>query len=94
MASNPTVTYFAISIFSSRTFWLNVATFLVAALSLTEVATLIPTQYVSLSVATVAMLNLWLRTFTVRPVAFIAPGATKAVTVDKLSPPAPPLITD
>lgn len=89
-----TRTYYAISLFSSRTFWFNAANFLLAVLSLTEVATLIPQRFLSLQLAVVGIVNVWLRTVTVRPVAIIAPGETKAVVVQKLSPPDPPIVTD
>lgn len=90
----PTVTYWAISVLSSRTVWFNAANFLVAGLSLTEVVTLIPPRFLSLQVALVAMINLYLRTVTTRPVAFIAPGETKPIAVAKISPPDPPVVTD
>ena len=90
----PTVTYYAISLFSSRTFWWNVGNGLLALLSLSEVNVLIPARYVPLQLAIVAMVNLYLRTVTVRPVAFIAPGDTQPVAVPKVGPPDPPLVTD
>lgn len=88
------VHYHAISIFSSRTFWFNTANFLVAVLSLTEVVTLIPPQYLSLQAAVVAAVNVWLRTATVRPAALIVPGDTKAIAVKKIGPPAPAVVSD
>ena len=89
-----TRTYFAISILSSRTFWFNVANLLVAVLSLTEVAVLIPPRFMSLQAALVAIANMYLRTVTVRPVAFIAPGTSTPVSVPKINPPDPSAITD
>jgi hypothetical protein len=89
-----TVSYYAISVLSSRTMWFNAANFVVAALSLTEVATLIPPRYVPLQSMLVALINLWLRKATVRPVAFIGHGDTQEIKVPKLSPPKPPAITD
>lgn len=89
-----TVTYFAISIFSSKTFWVNAAAFLIAISSLTEVVTIIPLAYMPMYSAAVAMLNLYLRTVTIRPVALIAPGATKPVDVPRIGPPPPALLTD
>jgi hypothetical protein len=80
--------------FSSRTMWFNGANFLLAALSITEVATLIPPRFLSLQLAVVAMINLWLRTQTVRPVALILPGQTVPVPVPKVGPPPPPLVAD
>ena len=90
----PVVTYWAISLFSSRTFWWNFANAIVALLSLTEVTTLIPPRYLSLQVAVVASVNLYFRTVTVRPVALIAPGSTVPVAVAKIDPPAPPVVGD
>lgn len=90
----PTVTYFAVSIFSSRTFWVNLAAGLVAILSATEIVTIIPLRYLPLSTALVAALNIGLRMVTVRPVALILPGDTKPVEVVKIGPPAPAVVTD
>ena len=89
-----TVTYFAISLFSSRTFWWNAANAVVALLSLTEITVLIPPRFLSVQVAVVAAVNLYLRTVTVRPVALIAPGAVAPITVARLGPPTPPIVTD
>jgi hypothetical protein len=44
--------------------------------------------------AIIGAVNFGLRLSTVRPVAFIAPGATQPVTVPKVGPPPPPLVTD
>ena len=90
----PVVTYWAISVFSSRTFWWNAANGILAVLSLTEVTTLIPPRWLSLQVAVVAAVNLYLRTVTVRPAVFIAPGTTAPVDVPRIDPPPPPLVTD
>ena len=90
----PVVQYWAISVLSSRTVWFNAANLFVAMASLTEVITLIPVRYMPLQAAIVAVVNVWLRTITVRPVALSAPGTTKAVDVAKLSPPAPPVVSD
>jgi len=81
------VTYWAISVLSSRTMWLNSAAFLVALLSATDVLTIIPAKHLPLVTALVAGLNLYLRTMTVRPVAFIAAGATLPITVSRLVTP-------
>lgn len=93
-AAPPTVTYFAISLFSSRTFWLNAAAGLVALLSATEVVTIIPARWLPLASALVAACNIALRLGTVRPVALIAPGAVTPMTVAKIGPPDPPLMGD
>lgn len=85
----PHVTYWAISVLSSRTMWWNAANFLIAALSLTDVVAVIPPRFLSLQLAIVATVNLWLRTTTTRPVAFIAPGSTTPVAVPKIVPPMP-----
>lgn len=80
----PKVTYWAISILSSRTFWLNVMVFVLAASSLSEVTAIIPARFLPLETAVGALINLYLRTVTVRPVAFIMPGETAPVAVDKI----------
>ncbi len=89
-----TVTYWAISIFNSKTFWWNVANFIPAMLSLTEIVQLIPVRFIGIQLALVAAVNLWLRTSTIRPVALIKPFATTPINVDKIGPPAPPVLTD
>ena len=88
--------YRAISLFSSRTFWFNLANGIASLLSLTEVVTLIPPRFLSLQLAVVAVVNLYLRTVTVRPVALIAMGMTTPVAVRKIGPPdaPPPALTD
>lgn len=93
-AAPQTVTYFAISLFSSRTFWWNAANFALAALSLSDVTALIPPRYLSLQVAVVAMVNLWLRSITVRPAVIMAPGNVQPVTVAKLPGAVTPVVTD
>jgi len=89
-----TRTYWAISVLSSRTFWWNAANGLSALLSLSEINVLIPARFVPVQLAIVAGVNLYLRTVTVRPVAFIAPGETKPIAVPKVGPPDPPVIGD
>jgi hypothetical protein len=90
----PVVTYWGISILNSRTFWFGVATFASGLLSLPDVAALIPLRYLPAVLSIVGFLIVYLRTVTVRPVAFIAPGATAPVAVPKIVPPAPPLVGD
>ena len=90
----PVVTYYGISLFSSRTFWFNAANLLLASLSLTEVVTLIPLRFMPLQAAVVAMINMWLRSITVRPAVLIPPGTTAAVAVEKIGPPPPKTVTD
>jgi hypothetical protein len=89
-----TRTYYAISLLSSRTFWFNAATLVLAALQLTEVVTLIPPRFLPLQLAIVAVGNVWLRTLTVRPAAFIAPGTTTPVAVVKMDAGAPAALKD
>jgi hypothetical protein len=89
-----TVTYFAISILSSRTFWLNAAAFLITALSATDVVPIIPVRFLPFSTAIVSMLNIGLRLGTVRPAALILPGNVKPIDVPKIAPPAPPVVSD
>jgi uncharacterized membrane protein len=87
-----TITAYARSVFNSRTMWFNVANFIVAALSMTEVLTIIPAKYLPMQMAIVALVNLWLRLNTVRPVALIAPGTTLPVQLPRLDPPAQSVI--
>ena len=81
-----TRTYYAVSLFSSRTFWVNAAAGLVALLSATEVITIIPLRWLPTSTALIAALNIALRMMTVRPALLIAPGTTKPVEVSALPP--------
>ena len=74
--------------------WWNAASVFLAILSLAEVKAAIPLRFVPLQLAVVSIVNLWLRTTTTRPVAFIAPGAVKVLQVPKIDPPAPPLVGD
>jgi len=93
----PVVAYWAISILNSRTFWFNAANAILSLLSMSEIVTLIPARFLPLQLAIVAVVNLYLRTVTTRPVAFIAQGTTAPVLVAKLGPPpapAPPTIGD
>jgi hypothetical protein len=94
MTESPTVTYFAVSVLSSRTLWVAVGTVLVGILALPDVVAIIPLRYLPMVTALIGAVNFALRLATVRPVAFIAPGATQAVSVAKVGPPSPPLVTD
>lgn len=85
----PSVTYWAISVLSSRTVWVNTAALLVSLLSATDVLEIIPPRHLPLVTAIVAALNIYLRTVTVRPVAWIAAGETTPVIVEKLVTPPP-----
>jgi hypothetical protein len=77
-------TYFAKSIFNSRTLWVNLAMFLVAILETNEVIQIIPEWAMNYFVAFATVVNVALRIFSVRPVAFVAPGETKPVEVKSL----------
>jgi len=90
----PSVTYWAISVLSSRTVWFNAAAFVVALLSATDVLTIVPPAKLPLVSAIVAALNVYLRTVTVRPVAFIAAGTSAPVPVQRIDPPPPGLVRD
>lgn len=95
--SEPTVTYWAISLWNSRTFRANAVLILVdaaALLALPEVVARVPPQYLILYGLAVKALNIYLRSITQRPAALIAPGTTAPVAVAKIDPPAPPPVTD
>jgi hypothetical protein len=87
------VLYWAVSILQSRTFWINIAAFAVAVLSEREVLVVIPLRYMPLYSAALAILNIFMRMQTVRPVALIGPGEVKPVEVPRVGPPAPAEIT-
>lgn len=74
-------TYFAKSALLSKTIWINIASFIVAAGELTEVINIIPPTWEGAGAAVLALINLALRMFTVRPVAMIGPNDVKAVSV-------------
>lgn len=92
--ARPTVKYWAISVLSSRTTWLSAAAFVYAVSSMPEVTRVVPLRYMPTLMALGAIAAFYLRTQTVRPVAFIRPGTTKAVEVDKIGPPPPAAVTD
>jgi hypothetical protein len=89
--TTPTVQYFGISLLSSRTFWTNAALLFVAVASATDVIPIVPLRFAPSLTALVAIVNIVLRTQTVRPALLIPPGETKAVRVPRLSPPIPPI---
>ncbi len=96
LSSTPqTVTYFAVSVLSSRTMHVGALTILIAILSLPDVLALIPLRYLPHALALSGILTMVLRKISVRPVAFIPVGEVKAVAVAKMDPPqTPPLVTD
>lgn len=77
-------TYHAKSIFNSKTFWTNVALFLIAVLELSEVTNVVPAAWQGSLLAIAAILNVALRIFTVRPAAMVAPGKTKGIRVKSI----------
>lgn len=89
-----TRTYFAVSVLKSRTMYVNLAAGILAVLSVPEIYGLIPLEYLPTLAALTAVLNMFLRTQTVRPVVFSAPSAVTPVQVAALGPPPPPLMTD
>lgn len=93
----PTVRYWAISIWNSRTFRVNAVLLFVTVVPLLAdpgLITLIPPRYLVLYATLVKLLNIYLRTITQRPVAIIAPGESVPVEVQKIDPPAPEGVTD
>lgn len=84
----------AISVLSSRTIWWNAANGLIAVLALAEVTAIVPVRFLPIQVAVVSIVNLYLRTTTTRPVAFVPLGETKVIQLPKIDPPAPPVIGD
>jgi hypothetical protein len=77
-------TYYAKSIFVSQTFWINLLMALVAILQSSDVITILPPKYIPLTTGFIAIANIILRLYTVRPAAIIAPGNTEAVKVESL----------
>ena len=94
LRSSGNVNAWAISILTSRTFQLNAVAVVVAVLSLSEFVQLIPARLMPLYSLLMGIINIFLRTQTTRPVAFIKPGATKVVEIPKIDPPAPGMATD
>jgi len=79
-----TVEYHAESLFVSKTFWAGVGVFVIGILSLPEVLALIPMRYLPAFTSVVGVIMIALRKMTTRPAAFIMPGETIPVVVDKL----------
>lgn len=82
--TNDTVTYYAQSTLLSKTFWFNAAVTIVAVLQLTDVIAIIPPTYYGAITAFIAVVNVILRQYSVRPVALVMPGTVKAIEVSKL----------
>jgi hypothetical protein len=77
-------TYFAKSVFVSKTFWANVALFIIALVKETSFGTQIPPIIANNLLAVAAIINIGLRIFSVRPVAFTMPGDVTPVEVRTL----------
>jgi len=92
--TQPVVYARAVSILSSRTFYVNALALLVAIIVLPEVGGLVPERFVPIYSALLAISNIILRIVTVRPVAMIAPGDVKVVEIPKIDPPAPAKLGD
>jgi len=89
-----TRTYYAVSILSSRTFWVAVLTVGAGLVAEPEVAALIPIAWLPRILIGVGLVNMVLRKLTVRPVVLDSlPGTLTPVLVPKLDPPAP-VVTD
>lgn len=89
-----TVSYFAVSILTSRTAIFAALTTIAGILSLPDVVGLIPPRYLPITLAAVGAINVVLRQITVRPVAWIKPGDTVPVPVERIGPPPPAVVTD
>lgn len=74
-------TYFAKSLFVSKTFWVNVALILAAIAEQSDIINVLPGNVGPVLLQTAAVINICLRVFSVRPVAMIAPGDVKAIAV-------------
>lgn len=90
----PTVTYWAVSLFSSRTFWVAVLTAAIGLTAEPELLALVPLAWLPRILLGVGLLNMVLRKLTVRPVVLAAPGTAVPVDVPRIDPPAPPTVTD
>lgn len=93
-----TRTYYAVSILSSRTFWVGVGTTVLGLLSDPEIralaAPLVPLEHLPRVLTALGIVIVVLRKLTVRPVVLVSlPGTLTPVLVPKLDPPAP-AVTD
>lgn len=79
------VTYRAKSVVSSKLIWTNILGLVVGAAGLPQFGQVLPPQATEIVTAVLPIANILLRIFgTTRPVAFIAPGDSKPVSVEKL----------
>jgi hypothetical protein len=90
----PTVEYWAISLFSSRTFWVAVITAVIGLSAEPEIVALIPLAWLPKVLIGVGLVNMVLRKLTVRPVVLSVPGSSTPVEVPKIGPPDPPVVSD
>jgi hypothetical protein len=79
-----TVYYTAKSDFQSKTILINSTVVLIGFIVQYLRPDMFPAEYGPMVVAGLAFLNIIMRKFTTRPTAFIPPGETKAVEVEKL----------
>lgn len=79
-----TVYYRAKSIAISKTAIFNALAIAAALLGSEELKSLLGPQALKIALSVVAMINMVLRVYSVRPVAFVMPNKTKAVPVEKL----------
>lgn len=77
-------TYFAKSIFVSKTFWVNVALIVIALSQDTEAMKLLPAVVKSNLLTIAAVVNVILRYTAKRPVAVIPPGDVQPVAVKSI----------
>jgi hypothetical protein len=85
MAEDKIVHYRAKSMVISRTMIVNAIAFIVALLAEPTYVAVLPPVLLPVIAIVLPPLNLYLRTIAVRPVAFIKPGDTKPVPVEKLA---------
>ena len=78
-------TYVAKSILMSSTLWVNLLTITMTILEAEDVTNVLPPGALKYVPVALAIINIILRTFTVRPVALIPPSQTKRVQVESLT---------